>query len=515
LQKFGRSAQAATPALSNLARVAQDAPFGFIGIANNLDPLLASFSQLKRESGGVGGALKSLAAGLAGPAGLAVGLSVVTSGIVALTQKYGSLGAAFREFFVNISDAERVTQGIAKATTEAAGALGKERAELTALVSVANNDNVSRQGRNDAIRKLREQYPQYLGFLNEENLNTEKATQAIEKLNRVLLIRARIQGAEKFIADLESKRFDILTKPAEENLKAVDFIAAGLNQIFGKVKAANVGLANAIENRTAAALGTLDRQAQLAQDTLNQLNAELANLGGLGGKPVKPGGGSVQKQQFADFSKFIARDFVTALDESVDEQFRKINPFTPPVADRPFDAIDLITANLNLQEFNAAQERIRQFQEAQQKAIIERNRRNFEQLKAQQAEFTQILGQGLAQPLGDLIFNFLDKGKVGFKEFADAAINAIKRIVAQLVATKIIQLLASLTPFGQAQRLGSGLGNLLGSGFGFIGRTAAPSFGGGGLSGGVNLTGQVVFVQRGSDLVGVLSRSNNRINRVG
>ena len=41
----------ATNALSNLSRVAQDAPYGFMGIANNLNPLLESFQRLSKESG--------------------------------------------------------------------------------------------------------------------------------------------------------------------------------------------------------------------------------------------------------------------------------------------------------------------------------------------------------------------------------------------------------------------------------------------------------------------------------
>jgi septation ring formation regulator EzrA len=50
----------ATNALSNLSRVAQDAPYGFIGIANNLNPLLESFQRLQKESVNSGGALKAM-----------------------------------------------------------------------------------------------------------------------------------------------------------------------------------------------------------------------------------------------------------------------------------------------------------------------------------------------------------------------------------------------------------------------------------------------------------------------
>ncbi len=67
--------------MSNLGRVVQDAPFGFIAIANNLDPLLQSFQQLQKTSGGTTGALKSLLGSLTGPGGIALALSAVTSAI--------------------------------------------------------------------------------------------------------------------------------------------------------------------------------------------------------------------------------------------------------------------------------------------------------------------------------------------------------------------------------------------------------------------------------------------------
>jgi len=60
----------ATQSLVNLSRVAQDAPYGFIGIANNINPLLESFQRLQKESGSTGNALKSLAGGLIGAGGL-------------------------------------------------------------------------------------------------------------------------------------------------------------------------------------------------------------------------------------------------------------------------------------------------------------------------------------------------------------------------------------------------------------------------------------------------------------
>lgn len=69
-------------ALGNLGRVAQDAPFGFTAISNNLNPLLESFQRLKVETGSTKGALSALGSSLMGAGGLGFALSAVSAAVV-------------------------------------------------------------------------------------------------------------------------------------------------------------------------------------------------------------------------------------------------------------------------------------------------------------------------------------------------------------------------------------------------------------------------------------------------
>jgi hypothetical protein len=64
------STKDANIAFANFGRIVQDAPFGLLGISNNIDPLLNSFAQLKASAGGTALALRSMGAVLLGPAGL-------------------------------------------------------------------------------------------------------------------------------------------------------------------------------------------------------------------------------------------------------------------------------------------------------------------------------------------------------------------------------------------------------------------------------------------------------------
>jgi len=78
LKKVVAGANEAGQSLTNLGRIAQDAPFGFIGIQNNINPLIESFQRLKASTGTTGGALKALAASLGGAGGVGLAISVAT-----------------------------------------------------------------------------------------------------------------------------------------------------------------------------------------------------------------------------------------------------------------------------------------------------------------------------------------------------------------------------------------------------------------------------------------------------
>lgn len=136
-------------------------------------------------------------------------------------------------------------------------------------------------------------------------------------------------------------------------------------------------------------------------------------------------------------------------------------------------------------------------------------------------DIRQYVSQVLTKPLDYLINTILEKGKVTWKEFADIAVESLKRIAAQVAINAIISAIASaLTP-----GTGSLIGNLgkfkTGALSDYLNETSfldffspVPAANFGGVQGG-SLSGQVVFTQRGSDLVGVLNRTNANIGRIG
>ena len=74
-------------ALMQFSRIAQDAPFGIIGIGNNLTATAEAFGHLRNQTGSAGGALRAMASSLMGTGGILLGVSLLTTGFTLLAQR--------------------------------------------------------------------------------------------------------------------------------------------------------------------------------------------------------------------------------------------------------------------------------------------------------------------------------------------------------------------------------------------------------------------------------------------
>ena len=151
LKTLPQGAGQATTALTNLGRVAQDAPFGFIGIANNIDPLLQSFQSLSREAGGPKNALKALATSLAGPGGVLFAVSVVSSAFIAF-------GPAIENALTGISKFEG---GLIEGFSKGAEAAKKAQLDFEKYSSIINDGSVSTARQKDALNDVNKALSEY------------------------------------------------------------------------------------------------------------------------------------------------------------------------------------------------------------------------------------------------------------------------------------------------------------------------------------------------------------------
>lgn len=191
--KLQQGSREATFVLTNLSYVVQDLPFGFIGIANNINPLFDSFSRLKAETGSTSVALKTLRGSLVGGLGIGLAVSVVSALLVKFgdelfkssketdnaTSKTKSYKDAIKELNEEIIENIRLTSEQAKERENAAGK-GVKQAERDLNEARARGESVEELYQKE--RKVREER---LKELTREYVGYEKVRQGIEELNEV------------------------------------------------------------------------------------------------------------------------------------------------------------------------------------------------------------------------------------------------------------------------------------------------------------------------------------------
>ena len=204
----------ATNALTNFGRVASDAPFGIIGIANNIDPLVQSFVSLRKETGSTGGALKALGASLTGSGGLILGISLVTSALQFAQLGFSRWGASAKKAK---EDGDKLKQGqeqLIETTT-------KQRLEFETLVKITKDATQTELARNQALKKLNEILPDTIGKLTQQNIATAQGEEIIRNYIKAVEAKATAELLSGRIAANNVKIFDTqqnqLTKIADIN----------------------------------------------------------------------------------------------------------------------------------------------------------------------------------------------------------------------------------------------------------------------------------------------------------
>lgn len=156
MEGFTSNTKSANIAFANFGRIVQDAPFGLLGISNNIDPLLNSFRELKQETGGTGLALRAMGRQLLGPAGLIFLLGSALPTALLFLQEHlrktkkeadgmsDSLGDALKRFTEQISDinseggVEQISESIRKTQVAYDSAIARQKVYNDQIVSATS-----------------------------------------------------------------------------------------------------------------------------------------------------------------------------------------------------------------------------------------------------------------------------------------------------------------------------------------------------------------------------------------
>jgi hypothetical protein len=511
--------------------VASDAPFGFIAIQNNLSPLLESFQGLQKQTGSTGSALKAVGGSLLGAGGLGFAFAAIPALVTTLIQQYGSLGGALTALTSKNKAAAESQILFNKEISKGQDSTGAELAQIDILVKRLTNLQLPLATRQAAYEQLKKVQPDILQGISKENALTGSATSLI-------------------IANATARKDMIMLKVKENAINEV------LNKNGGELLRLE-NKRNLAINEQAASQKRLDELKLNSPNQLDTIRREEINLTQLKAATL------AARVEF-DKLQSVQNSYLNLLD-----------PIVGKIADQTKKTVDLKTAEdqatatkqkqtkatedlakandkatLSVEQLAAA-EIAKKLKDSQVNQLVERNamigvkQSNFDRvaiyagdkagavlpfqgsiikdnLLAEAAAVSEVKKQyeeyaasvsGLVAPAIDQLFTAFENGKNIFQALGDTIKSLVIDIVKAIVKATILKAITTAVGAGTGSGFFGGLFNALAGGLGGV---AAPTFGGGaGLGGGLALNGQVVFVQRGTDLVGVLNKGNSQINRVG
>lgn len=567
LDKLGKSAQATAPQIQKLtqatagynsigtdfARIIQDAPFGIIGVGNNITQLAGSFQVLKNQTGSTGSAVKAALASILSPANsLVLGISLLTTVFTVLQQKgFFKTEESAKSLTERLEEYRKTLDGITKANLEGQINAQKEISSFKLLTIQAENTNLSLQKRLLAVEELKKQYPEYLKNLTDEQILTGNVGNSYKDLTEDIIALSK---AKALSAQIDKNSAEILTLRLQEDIRANEIadkrikLQSALNntidagaRVAGQFTATNddaMLIQMEIDKLTKEQLKSAEDRNKIIVQNLS-LEAQIVDRNSEGANFVKEKVTvskqlNTEKQKELELEDQIAKnvEFTNKLKEDALKKVEALAPSLIDVADK-FKEL-----NINFKPVDI----IPQIDDSKTTAFLLR-------LQEFNAKVNEVLEGGAQQTIGDFAFaigDALASGGNVLKAAGAALLGGLAGILNQLgqlaIATglTITGIKKALQTLNPAVAIGAGVALVALAGFvsskaKSLG-SASPSGGGGGgggasvgssgVGGGSSFVGGAQgglfqqnrdvsgeFVVRGQDLVYVLGQANNRINK--
>jgi len=183
LGQSGKSMGDASQSLINFSRIAQDAPYGIMGVANNLNPMVESFQRLAATEGGTKKALQAMAAGLIGPAGVGVAIGIVSSLAVTFSKE---ISAFFKGPTGELEEFRKKLKEVADDIYKLIGGEQTKRTKGILLSEIIVGGNKTQQ--EEALKELQKLYSNSAAIKNAK-LGEDKA------FYQTLVNQAAMQGS--------------------------------------------------------------------------------------------------------------------------------------------------------------------------------------------------------------------------------------------------------------------------------------------------------------------------------
>ena len=252
----------ATNALTNLSRVAQDAPYGFMGIANNLNPMLESFQRLSKESGGAGAALKTMVGALSGPAGIGLALGAVSSLIVVF-------GDDLMNAMNETGAFEKSMLSMRNAFEENLKSVGATIATDQALIGVINDVSQSTEAREAALKQLKEAHKGNVELQKTDINDGNTLINVINQMSEALVRKAQIEAVSKIVGEEYAKLIRLQTADITEQASNLSAWSVGWNVLKGSLTGGSTAMGVAKTNIGVVNDAMANNSNQIKQTTSN------------------------------------------------------------------------------------------------------------------------------------------------------------------------------------------------------------------------------------------------------
>jgi len=226
--------------LMQFSRIAQDAPYGIIGIGNNLTATAESFGHLSQSAGGAGNALKAVVSSMTGVGGVLLAVSLVTTALTYMSQNGITVSDVFNKLSGNTNALKQSIKEVNDELVKNGDEYAKQKLSAEILYKTATDLNESYVNRKRAVDELQSQFPKYFKNLSDEEIMAGKNIDKYRELQNAILDTARARAAEGLLEKKELERLKTeidlrgrLAKAATKYNKAVAMTQTSITSYVG------------------------------------------------------------------------------------------------------------------------------------------------------------------------------------------------------------------------------------------------------------------------------------------
>ena len=332
VNKLTKSTANGASAMTAFSRTVQDAPFGIMGVSNNITNLTEQFGYLKNKTGSAKGALGAMIKDLKGFGGITLLISLATSALLVFGDKIFKtknkakiLREEQEKLTQSLDDYVNGLDSVSRANIKGEKSAQKELITLGLLKTQIEDTTLSTNKRKGAIEALRKKYPDYLKNMSDEKILNGGLSTTYDTLTTSILKRAKATAATNMIVKNSGKLIVLESQLlAKQNEIANQKIELTKKDTAANRQRKSAGLASQIEKLNKLRKEENDLIGQKTNLELTNIDLE-ASVGATGG---------IAKAIIPDNTSEILREKVKGLETPLATGLAELNATVPTIAPR-------------------------------------------------------------------------------------------------------------------------------------------------------------------------------------